>query len=368
MTDLKTKLAGLPLRNPVVLASGPLSHDGAAVLRAFRSGVGAVVTKTIRHDAAHNPLCHIACLKSGLLNSEKWSELPAQRWIDQEIPIAKDGGALVIASVGANADEVRALAAPLADAGADALEVCSYEASHAVPMVEAAVSEAGIPVLAKISANWPDVVSIAVACRQAGAAAITAIDSVGPALRLDITQRAPRVGGGFGWLSGSPILALAMRVVADIAQRTDAPIVGTGGVSSASEIVEMMMAGASAVGICSHFMTAGLDTVAELLEAVGRTLEALGYDSVDSLVGAALPSIETAQTHPIQVPGPQSDDQFRPLFLKDFNRCGKCNRCVEVCPYEARISPDRVQTDRCRFCGLCVSACPTGALTLQTSP
>ena len=87
MTDLKTSIGGLELRNPFILASGPLSYNGEAILRAHRAGAGAVVTKTISRVPATNPIPHIARVSGGLLNGEKWSDLPYERWIEREIPL-----------------------------------------------------------------------------------------------------------------------------------------------------------------------------------------------------------------------------------------------------------------------------------------
>ena len=81
-TDLTMQICGLELMNPFILASGPLSFNGEAILRAHRAGAGAVVTKTICREAARNPLPHIAKLSNGLLNGEQWSDIPAQVWID----------------------------------------------------------------------------------------------------------------------------------------------------------------------------------------------------------------------------------------------------------------------------------------------
>ena len=360
MVDLRTNLCGLELRNPLVLASGPLSYDGEAILRAHRAGMAATVTKTIRRDAARNPVPHIARWNGGLLNSEKWSDLPARQWIEHEIPRAKDGGATVIASVGLDAKQVRLLARALEMAGADALEVCSYDASETVPMVKTAVREVGIPVLAKVSANWPNVVAVATAALAAGSAGITAIDSVGPALRFDIERRAPVVGGGVGWMSGSSIFPIALRVVAQIADETGATIVGTGGVGSADEVIEMMMAGARAVGVCSQLMTIGLGAVERWVKALADRLEGLGFSEAHEVVGAALPAWRAERD---AVPFEELSAAFR-WFSE---RCTQCGLCVRVCPYGARTAPDRVDGELCRYCGLCASACPTAALHLRVA-
>jgi len=364
MSDLRTTVAGIALRNPVLLASGPLSYDGAAIVRAYEAGVGAVVTKTICREAARNPIPHIARLPYGLLNSEKWSDVEPSAWIDRELPMAVEAGARVIASVGLDREQVEELAGPVSRTGVDAIEVCSYDGSQIVPMVRVACRGAShVPIVAKVSANWPDVCTIAAACVNAGASGITAIDSVGPALRIDVETARPLVAGGGGWLSGSGVLGIALRVVSDIARMEGrTAIVGTGGVGSADECIEMLMAGASAVGVCSHFLVGGLERVAEMVDGLGKRLEELGYVEVRSVIGAGLPGLEASRQRAQPLP---CDTANAVQFRLDRTSCTACGLCVRVCPYGARTTPDRVDRARCRFCGLCTSVCPVDALRLH---
>jgi dihydroorotate dehydrogenase/NAD-dependent dihydropyrimidine dehydrogenase PreA subunit len=350
MADLTTRLCGLELTNPFILASGPLSHDGEALLRAHRAGAAAVVTKTICREAARNPVPHIAKLRAGLLNAEKWSGLPARAWIDREIPLAKDGGATVIASVGLGTAHVKAFARPVAAAGADALEICSYDAAEMVPMVREAVRRVQVPVFAKVSANWPDVTAVAAACLGEGASGITATDSVGPALRLDVERRAPILGSGVGWLSGGAIFPISLRVVAGVALATGAAIVGTGGVQRVDECVEMLMAGAHA----------------DLADWLAVRLDELGYERVQDAISAALPALARCEVDPILTPASPGDVNAA-SFAWDRELCTGCDLCVGVCPYRARTKPGQVDLDACRYCGLCSSSCPTGALVLRTA-
>jgi dihydroorotate dehydrogenase (fumarate) len=359
MANLATTLCGLELRNPLVLASGPLSFDGEALGRAHRAGAGAVVTKTIRREAARNPVPHMARLRTGLLNSEKWSDLPAVAWTERELPRAKELGATVIASVALQGRDARDIIPLLVAAGADALEVCSYEAEDVVPMVRDAVAAAHhVPVLAKVSANWPDVAAVAAACCAAGAAGITAIDSVGPALRIDVRRRAPLLDGGFAWVSGEAIFPIALRVVAQVSLRTRVPVVGTGGVQGADACVEMLMAGATAVGLCSHPIQRGLDAFATLERDLSARLDELGYESVDDARGAALDGLRDS------IDAPQGS-ATRPQFAWAEAACTRCDLCVRVCAYRARRSPEETPAAECRFCGLCASVCPTGALRME---
>jgi len=366
MTDLKTSIGGLELRNPFILASGPLCHDGEAILHAHWAGAGAVVTKTISRVPATNPIPHIARIPGGLLNGEKWSDLPYERWIEREIPLAKEGGAIVIASLGLTPADVAALARPIAKAGVDALEIASYDGASLVPMVREAAKGVEIPVLAKVSSNWPDVVEIAAACLQSGATGITAIDSIGPALRLDIEKQAPLLGSGYGWLTGGMIFPVALRVVSQIALATGATIVGTGGIGSVDDCLEMFIAGARAVGLCTLPILKGIAVFTDLEEKLSTRLHELGYQNLQGAIGAALPSLREYEgaTEGVDLPMKRKGDVAGASFAWEEERCTACGLCVRICPYSARTSPEEVDLSRCRFCGLCASACPTGALDL----
>ncbi|MFC2078111.1 4Fe-4S binding protein [Candidatus Bipolaricaulota bacterium] len=354
MVDLATCFCGLELRNPLIAASGPLTHDGASVIRAYEAGAGAVVTKTIDLEPAINPVPHIASLGQDMLNSEKWSDLKHTEWIEKEIPRAAEAGVTVIASVGHSPEAVAALAGPLESAGAKAIEVVSYDPGALAGMVRAAVNAIrNIPIIAKVSTNRCDCVEVAMACVKEGASGITAIDAVGPSLRFNPEHPTPVVSEGYGWLSGPAILPIALGAVARIAQATNGtvPIAGTGGVSSASDCAEMLMAGASAVGICTLLIKKGVGALAKLSAELPKCLERLGLPSVKSATGAGL--------HVVDV-GKESDI----ALAWDRDSCTACNVCLMVCPYSARLTIGLADPTTCRRCGLCASACPVGAISL----
>lgn len=353
MPDLCTTVGGLDLDHPLLLASGPLSCGAEAILRATRAGAAAAVTKTISCVPAVNPIPHIARFADGVLNAERWSDLDPSRWIDQELPRAKDGGATVIASVGLAPADVETLARPLELAGADALEVVSYDGRALPEMVSAAVSRVRVPVFAKLSANWGDPVAVARACRDVGASAITAIDSIGPALRIDVERRLPILGVASGWWSGSAIFPVALHVAADVARRVGLPVVGTGGVTDPDRVVEMLFAGAAAVGLCSLALTDGLEVFARLRDGLSERLSGLGIPSVRSAIGAL-----------------QAEDASKPAATDgrtirwNAERCTGCGACVRCCPYQARRAPTGALAG-CRICGLCLTVCPVKALALE---
>jgi len=358
--NLSTRIGSLRLEHPFLLASGPLSHNGEAIIRAHRAGAAAIVTKTISRAAAVDPIPNIVMERAGtLLNAERWSTLPPSAWIEHHLPIAKESGAVVIASVGLTPPDVATLAAPLEKAGADALEVVSYDESVIEAMVGEAVSRVQIPVIAKISVNWRDPIGAAVSCVAGGAAAVTASDSIGPALRIDIESRRPLLGSASAWMSGRSLFPVALHLVARLfaALPPSVPIIGTGGVTSAENTIEMMMAGASAVGVCTLPILRGLSTFAKAPERLATRLAELGFAASAACVGTAyLPDLTEPPT--------PSEQTSRLALAWHAEACRHCNRCVQLCPYGARSSSDlRHVGPQCRRCGLCVSACPTGALS-----
>lgn len=240
----------------------------------------------------------------------------------QEMPFSRVNGQgqVIIVTLGHTAAEVEQLARPLADAGTDFLGLVSYRAKDAAPMVAAAKQRASVPVLIKTSVNWPELLDVAADCLDAGTDGITAIDSNGPALRIDIEKGEPWLGR-FAWLSGDAIRPIALRVVADICLRHHVPVVGTGGISLAEDVVEMVMAGATAVGVLSAPLQKGLAWLGKTQTRLGKWMEKRG-----------------------------------------------CGGCVTAGAYQTRqLSPEGdmlLDVIECRSCGLCVTICPASPLTM----
>lgn len=364
MADVGVDLCGIELKNPFILASGPLTWSAKGIQDAYAAGAAAAVTKTIRPEATVNPVPHIASPGRGgsLLNTEGWSDFSAEEWLQRELPILTTRDGVLIVSLGHTGAEVEQLAQPLADAGADILELVSYRAQDAAPMVAAAKHAVSIPVLIKVSANWPDLLPVVADCLAAGADGVTAIDSIGPALRVDIDQGKPLLGS-YAWLSGEAIRPISLRVVADICLRHEVPVVGTGGVGRAEDVVEMVMAGATAVGVHTAPLTKGLAWLGRTEKRLQRWLAARDHTRLTDLRGAALPSLRAAVGH--ESPSPKRPSPL--TFVFDPEECTECGRCVTVCAYQARELASDVtmllDSYECRSCGLCVTVCPTPALT-----
>ncbi|HBY57680.1 MAG TPA: dihydroorotate dehydrogenase [Candidatus Atribacteria bacterium] len=291
--DISTELCGVKLQSPFILSSGPLSYAAEGLIKAHQAGAGAVVTKTIRLKAAVNPVRHISKInKDSLINCEKWADSEADLWFKREIPLTKEAGAVVIASVGHTLPEAEALVKDCERAGADFIELVSYAEDTLLPMLKAAKERVSIPVICKMSGNWPDPVGTAQRCLEAGADAISAIDSLGPTLKINIKEARPEMlsSDGYGWLSGGAIRPIALRIASEIARNGCNNLIGIGGVTCAEDAIEYLMIGASAVGVCSIAILRGLKEFTKLSQDIAVWLAKLGYDSISAVKGVALPN------------------------------------------------------------------------------
>lgn len=364
--DIGIEFCGYKLQSPFILTSGPLCADSEGMIRGHQAGCGAVVTKTIRLGAAINPVHHIGAInKDSLINCEKWADTDRQLWYEKEIPETVAAGAVVIGSVGHTLKEAQAIVGDVERSGAHMIELVSYAEETLLPMLDYAKEHVSIPVICKLSANWPDTVGTAKKCLEHGADGICAIDSIGPTLKIDIKTAKPAMmsDDGYGWLTGGAIRPIVMRIVSEIARNHPDfnNLYASGGCMGAEDAVEFMMAGARAVGVCSLGILKGVEVVSKLCKNLQSLVRELGYDSLDQVWRAALPNFPEKEL--IR----RLDFHFQ-AYQEDGvkKKCIICNRCVDACSYDARALtfPDMyVDRDLCRDCGLCVDVCPTGALT-----
>jgi len=362
--------------SPFILASGPLSYDATGLWEAYRAGAGGVVTKTLRLERAINPTPHMVVprssnLRATLFNTEKWADLPWEQWVARELPAMRGHPGLLIASIGHTPAEGAVIAGPVAATGiVDAIECVAYTKDTIVGLVRAVRQQTDLPILAKLTFNWgDDLYPAAEGALKAGATGFTAIDSIGPTLQIDIETGEPTIGGvgSKAWMSGAAIRPVAQAVVAELAARFPGVfIVGTGGVIQAEDAVEMTMVGASALGVCTGPLLRGLEWFERTHKSLSAWLDGHGYARLDDVRGIALHHLRAVEdTTPLTF-------AFEPL------KCTKCDLCVVLCPYDARLmegekpkSPDLKQIlleDRCRYCGLCVEVCKPEALTYGNWP
>ncbi len=359
MVDLSVEICGLKFKTPIMPAAGPTTRDGDSLVKAAEGGAGGLVAKTVSTTLAHVPRPCIIKVKDSLMNAELWSDIPLDHWLKHEYPMAKQTGLPLIASIGYSAEEVREIAPKVAAAGVDALELSTHYLSDSAPVVEAtkaAKETVKIPVFVKLSPNVPDVAQFARVVEEAGADGIVAINAIGPCLAIDVENAMPMLGSshGHGWLSGPAIKPFAVRCVADIARVVKIPIIGAGGVTTGRDVIEFIMAGASAVQISTAAIIRGRKIYGLMADEMAKFMRAKGYNTTNDLKGIALrhlpeqPFRTTAK--PVEVIA---------------SRCNACGLCERYCLYDAirvvgRVA--KVDSVKCYECGLCVSVCPTRAI------
>ena len=353
---------GVKLQSPIIIGSGPLSYSAESMKKLFDAGAGAVVTKTIRKERAINPAPHmVRSASNSLINNEKWTDFEPERWINEEIPQLKEMGVVTIASVGHTLEESSELVEKIAAAGADFIELVSYDYNDLIPMVKDTKKRVSIPVIAKLPPMIDNIGDFCKKLEEAGADAITACDSVGPAFRIDIETGKPLLGGdGFGWLTGDVIKPITLHKIYEIRKKVNVPIIGLGGCMSGADAVEMVMAGANFIGVCTLPILKGEASLGKLFNDFKDHLDRLGYKSIDEAC---------AVVH--QHMG-ECNERTKFEFAFHEEKCIRCNLCVKVCAYEARKLNETMELDEeeCRYCGLCISVCPTNALvaaSLETS-
>jgi dihydroorotate dehydrogenase subfamily 1 len=356
MADLAVEVCGLRFRNPILPAAGPPVRDGAAIVACAEGGAGGLVSKTISTRAAEPPTPNMAEIPHGMVNTELWSELPPEQWLETEYSIARTAGLPLIVSLGYTGEEIAELA-PKVRPFADAVELSThYIGEDPEPMlaaVRAARAALDAPVLVKLSPHGHDMARAARLAAEAGADGLVAINSFGPVLSIDIETAMPRLGGpnGYGWISGPALKPLAVRCVRDVARAVELPVIGVGGVSRGTDVVEMLMAGASAVGVCTAAILRGPPVFGKLARELSDWLDAHGHATARELTGQAL----TRAWPTGSLPPPTIVDE----------RCNGCGVCETACVYGAiHVTDGRAALDgeRCARCGLCVTRCRLDAI------
>ena len=297
---LSTTMIGFKLANPTVLASGILGYTGDFLQRVSESGAGAVVTKSIGIEPrAGYPNPTVVQAEAGLINAVGLPN-PGVNDFAEEITYAKTvvKVPLIVSVFGYAAEEYAAAAAKVVKAGADAVELnvsCPHvkDTGHEIgqhqktltEVIEKVRASVKKPVIVKLSPNVTDIVEIAKRAVEAGADALTAVNTV-KAMAIDVEAQRPILSNVKGGLSGPAIKPIALRCVYDLFEADlKVPIFGCGGVASWQDAVEFLLAGASAVQIGTAIAIDDLGVFQKVNKGLQSYLIKKGYGSVKEIVG-----------------------------------------------------------------------------------
>jgi dihydroorotate dehydrogenase (NAD+) catalytic subunit len=283
-------VGGVSLENHLLLAAGVLGTTGASLSRMLSLGAGGVVTKSIgpHPKEGHAGPC-LVVLEDGLMNAMGLPN-PSKDFLDEITGLAKKP--VVVSIFGGTPEEFGEVAGWFAGkaSGFELNLSCPHAEGYGAAigtdpkLVEActrAVSQSGIPTWVKLTPNVTDITAIGRAAEKGGAGAIVAINTV-KAMRISTGLRRPVLGNRYGGLSGNAIFPIAVRCVYELYEAVKIPIIGCGGVSTADNVIEMMMAGAQAVEIGS----AVYDDV-KVFETIQKELYAKDGVRAEEIVGCA---------------------------------------------------------------------------------
>ncbi len=298
--DLSVNLAGISLRNPIMTASGTFGYGEEFTGYMDLEKIGAIVTKGLSlRPRAGNPMPRIVETAGGMLNAIGLQNVGIDAFIENKTPFFRSISTPVIVNFfGNSVEEYAELAARL-----DAVpEVSGVEINISCPnvkhggivfgtdpkaafsVVRAVRESTGKPVIAKLSPNVTDIVEMALACAEAGADSLSLINTI-TGMAIDLQKRRPRLSNVTGGLSGPAVKPVALRMVWQVFQAVKLPIIGIGGIVTATDALEFMVAGATAVQVgTANFMTP--DASQRIAGDMERYLKENGVRDVKEMIGS----------------------------------------------------------------------------------
>jgi len=302
MVNTSVSLCGVELKNPVIPASGTFGFGYEFAELYDINVLGSLSFKgTTREPRFGNPTPRIAECPAGMLNAVGLQNPGVERVLDTELPRLKacfDGPIMANVSGFSVEDYVYTverlssepriswfevnISCPNVHGGGMSFGTDPAQAANVISAVRKVSSR---PIIAKLSPNVTDIVSIASACEAAGADAVSLINTL-LGLRVDLRRRRPVLANTTGGLSGPAVLPVALRMVYQVSRALSIPVVGMGGVSSAEDVIEMMMCGATAVEVGAANL---VDPFAcpNIIRALPAAMEKYGISSLREIIGAA---------------------------------------------------------------------------------
>ena len=306
MVDLSQELFGVTFQNPVLLASGTCGYGEEYADIIAVDELGGIVTKAVTLEPrAGNPPCRVSETHAGMINSIGLANVGLERFKDEKLPWIRDNlrSAKVLVNVaGWSIEDFVAVVRGLDDEAG----FLGYEINVSCPNVEGGtvfgtdeISLAQLvrslrqtterPLVVKLSPNVPDIGVFAEICEENGADGLSAINTF-PGMLIDVEARRPVIGNVTGGISGPAIRPVAVRMVWAVAQAVSVPLLGMGGIMSAGDALEFMLAGATAVAVgTGNFVNPA--TTTQVRQGLEEYCLRHRVPRLRDLIGAALPAI-----------------------------------------------------------------------------
>ena len=300
MVDLSVKIGSVTLQNPILPASGTFSTEYSQVIDLNR--LGALVCKTVsRHYRAGNAPPRVSEVQGGMINSIGLPTKGLEYFLETQLPDYKRFKPPLVCSMTAETPEdFAAMARDVSVPGVDAIELnisCptrlpgggnfALNENHTYEVVKLCRAATTKPLWAKLSPNAGDISAVAEAAEKGGADALTVSNTI-LGLKINTETFMSAIGNGYGGLSGPGIKPIIMRMVNECSKAVKIPIIGCGGIMSVEDVVEYLLAGATAVEVGFLSFRNPTGTIA-LIEGLERWCEARKIPRVAALTGAMRP-------------------------------------------------------------------------------
>jgi len=299
--DLSVKIAGVELKFPTVLSSGPMARDIKTIKRVARQyGVGAITTKTVLKKPIKITRPSMKLYGDSLINAESRHPSADSMVKDLKILVKEISTPIIVNASGPPTTETIDMFKSLEEGGASMMEVHTScgKLEETAEWIGTLKKSLEIPLIVKLDPNlYPfiqlgksSIAECAKIVEKSGADAISAIDSVGPCLTIDTRTGKPFLGSkyGFGYLSGPAIKPIALRCAAEIAKVVKIPILGGGGITNGEDAMEMFMVGATCVALHAAALRRGLGVFEKIVKEVEVIMKKEGYESLDDVRGMSL--------------------------------------------------------------------------------
>ncbi len=303
MADMKVNLCGIEMDNPVMAASGTFGYGYEFAELYDINILGSFSFKgTTKDERFGNPTPRIAECTAGLINSVGLQNPGVDKVISEELPrLAKCFSKKVMANVSGFSTEEYVytckkldscpqvgwlevnVSCPNVHGGGMSFGTSPEAAAEVTRAVKAATTK---PVIIKLSPNVTDIVSIAKACEEGGADGISLINTL-LGMRIDLKTKRPVVANRMGGFSGSAIFPVALRMVYQVASAVKIPVVGVGGISTAEDVIEMMLAGATAVEVGAANLVNPY-ACRDIIEELPEKMKKYNIESLKSIIGGAI--------------------------------------------------------------------------------
>jgi len=297
--DLSTDLAGIPLRNPVLAASGTFGYGSEFAPFIDLREIGGFVAKSLTLEPRFgNPPPRIAEVASGMLNAISLENVGVQAFIDEKLPLIPEGVTVIASAFGTEMGDYAEVARRLSEAP----QIAGLEINASCPHVKSGGIEFGqspevlgelvrtvrgatkLPLLVKLSPNVTSIAEMARVCEAEGADGVCLINAI-QAMDVDIETRRPLLKNILGGFSGPAIRPIALRMVWQVSQAVSIPVCGIGGILDAQDAVKFLLCGASAVQVGTANYLNPRATV-DVVAGIAAYLQRCGLRRVSDLVGA----------------------------------------------------------------------------------